>query len=56
MKPTLEQQFEIEAYKQRIKNLDREQCQLALVSLYALMLERDNHYKALLREKWGIGQ
>ncbi|NCJ06656.1 hypothetical protein GS597_09085 [Synechococcales cyanobacterium C] len=54
-KLSVEQEFELAAYRQRIQHLSLEQSHLALVGLYALMLERDAYYQGLLRVKWGIG-
>jgi hypothetical protein len=51
---SLEQQFNIRAFEQQVQDMSREQAQEFLVDLYRQTLLRENSYKSLLKQQWGI--
>lgn len=51
---SLEQQFNIRAFEQQVQDMTHEQAQEFLVSLYRQTLLRENSYKSLLKQQWGI--
>ncbi|MDJ0597191.1 MAG: NblA/ycf18 family protein [Pleurocapsa sp. MO_226.B13] len=51
---SLEQQFSIRAFEMQVQNLTCDQAQEFLVKLYKHMIVRDQMYKKLLKNQWGI--
>lgn len=51
---SLEQQFSIRAFEMQVQNLTCEKAQEFLVQLYKHMIVRDQMYKKLLKNQWGI--
>jgi hypothetical protein len=51
---TLEQEFDIRKFGMLVHQMNREQAQDYLISLYEQMLVRDNLYRSLLKYAWGL--
>jgi uncharacterized protein YaaW (UPF0174 family) len=51
---TIEQQFNLECFKQTVNKMDREAAQSLLVELYTKMIHQENQYKDLVKEQWGF--
>ncbi|WP_404788643.1 NblA/ycf18 family protein [Altericista sp. CCNU0014] len=51
---SLEQQFNIRAFAEQVKDLSREQAQDFLVDLYQQMVVKETMYKGFLMEQLGI--
>jgi hypothetical protein len=51
---TIEQEFEIHTFAEKVKGLTLEEAQQQLKALYALMIRRDAMYKSFLAHEWGI--
>ncbi len=51
---SMEQKFSIRAFEMQVQNLTCEQAQKFLVELYEHMIMRDQMYKKLLKNQWGI--
>lgn len=51
---TLEQEFKQRIFSDRIKSLPEEQVQNLAIELYEQMMLKENTYKALIKEEWGI--
>ncbi|ESA36511.1 phycobilisome degradation protein nbla [Leptolyngbya sp. Heron Island J] len=52
---SLEHQFELKAFEQKVKQLSHEDAQTLLVQLKELMLFQNASFSEILREAWGIG-
>jgi hypothetical protein len=53
---SLEQQFELRSFQDQVEHMSREQCVEMLPKLYKAMMERENAYKQMLKQEWGIGK
>lgn len=51
---SLEQQFELRSFEVQVQTLSREEAQQRLINLCEQMMLRENLYKQMLRDKWGI--
>lgn len=51
---SMEQQFNLAAFETQVKGWNEEETKSALVYLYQQMMLKDNAYKQMLAEKWGI--
>ncbi|MEM6251609.1 MAG: NblA/ycf18 family protein [Cyanobacteria bacterium P01_D01_bin.156] len=51
---SLEQQFELKAFEQQVRQLSHEDTQLLLVQLKELMLFQNASFREILKESWGI--
>ena len=51
---TLEQQFKLCAFKLEIQQMSIEQAHHFLIQMMELMMRRENAYKQLLAQEWGI--
>jgi hypothetical protein len=50
---SLEQQFNIRAFSEQVKSLDREQAQEFLVDLYRQMVVKERMYQSFLKQQLG---
>jgi hypothetical protein len=50
---SLEQQFNIRAFSEQVKSLDREQAQEFLVDLYRQMVVKEKMYQSFLKQQLG---
>lgn len=55
-KLSLEQEFNLKMFADQVQHMSREQAQEFLVKLYRNMVVRDNLYRDILKEAWGIGK
>jgi Phycobilisome degradation protein nblA len=51
---SLEQQFNIRSFEHQVKDMSHAQAQEFLVDLYRQMVVRENSYKSLLKQQWGM--
>ena len=51
---SLEQEFNIRAFKTQVQQMSREQAQEFLVKLYQHMIARENMYKELMKHEWNL--
>jgi Phycobilisome degradation protein nblA len=51
---SLEQQFNVRSFEQRVQGMSREQALHFLVEMYRQMLAQENSYKDLLKHRWGM--
>ncbi|NEP61570.1 MAG: NblA-related protein [Symploca sp. SIO2G7] len=51
---SLEQQFELRAFEQQVKQLSHKDAQLLLVRLKELMLFQNASFREILKDAWGI--
>lgn len=51
---SLEQQFNICSFEHLVRDMSHEQAQEFLVNLYKQMILRENSYKHLLKNQWGL--
>jgi hypothetical protein len=51
---SLEQQFNIRSFEQRVQSMSREQALHFLVEMYRQILAQENSYKELLKHRWGM--
>jgi Phycobilisome degradation protein nblA len=51
---SLEQQFNIRSFEHQVKDMSHAQAQEFLVDLYRQMVLRENSYKSLLKQQWGM--
>jgi hypothetical protein len=51
---SLEQQFNVRAFSEQVKDLTREQAQDFLVDLYQQMVIKETMYKGLLMQQLGL--
>lgn len=54
MELSLEQQFELRSFEVQVQTLSREEAQQRLINLCEQMMLRENLYKQMLRDQWGI--
>ena len=52
---SLEQEFKQRRFSDRVKTLSREQIEELSIELYRQIMLKENMYKALIKEEWGIG-
>ena len=52
---SLEQEFKQRRFADRVKTLSREQIEELSIELYRQIMLKENMYKALIKEEWGIG-
>ena len=53
---SLEQQFEMQVFKQQVQQLSKEDAQALLVQLKETMLHQSAAFSHILKDAWGIGQ
>lgn len=53
---SLEQEFDLRAFSDQVQQLSHEQTQEALLTLRRDMMIRENFYREMLKEAWGIGK
>ncbi|GAC1465842.1 MAG: hypothetical protein NVS2B14_11390 [Chamaesiphon sp.] len=51
---TIEQQLSLHLFEDRVRQMNREDAQEALVNLYREMVTKEVHYKKLIGEQWGM--
>ncbi|KYC40872.1 phycobilisome degradation family protein [Scytonema hofmannii PCC 7110] len=51
---SLEQQFNLRIFEDSVRQMSREQAQNFLIELHEHMMLKDNMYKTLLKQDWGI--
>ncbi|HEY9824360.1 MAG TPA: NblA/ycf18 family protein [Stenomitos sp.] len=51
---SLEQQFNVRAFAEQVKDLTQEQAQSFLVDMYRQMVVKEALYKSLLKQQMGI--
>ena len=51
---SLEQQFDLLAFKLRVERMSQEQAQTMLIDLYEQMMVREMLYKTLLKKRWSL--
>ncbi len=51
---SLEQQFNLRIFEDSVRQMSREQAQNFLIELHEHMILKDNMYKTLLKQDWGI--
>lgn len=51
---SLEQQFNLRIFADYVERMSREQAQEFLIKLHKQMMLKDNLYKNLLKQDWGI--
>ena len=51
---SLEQEFNLKAFQQKVENLSHEQARTALVGLYFQYLRQETYYRNAIKEAWGI--
>ncbi|MGB2926465.1 MAG: NblA/ycf18 family protein [Limnothrix sp.] len=51
---SLEQQFSLRSFETQVQQMDRDQAQEYLVKLYEQMLSRENMYKEVIKNQWGL--
>ena len=56
MELTLEQEFSIHAFADKIQNFNEDQLRDLLVKFYTYDLLKDKAYQDLIKHKWGIGE
>jgi hypothetical protein len=54
MELTLDQEFDLISFEEKVKTLTEEQTKALLVDYYRLMIEKDSLYKHLLATQWGL--
>jgi len=52
---SLEQEFSLRSFRDKVALLNKEQAQDFLVKLYEQMLLRETIYRQLIRNQWDIG-
>lgn len=53
---SLEQEFDLRIFADQVKQMSREQAQEFLINLQKTMIIRDNLYREILKNSWGIGK
>lgn len=53
---SLEQEFNLRTFTDQVQQMSREQAQEYLITLQRTMMVRDNLYRDILKNSWGIGQ
>ncbi|MCM1981474.1 NblA/ycf18 family protein [Lyngbya confervoides] len=51
---SLEQEFNLRSFSEKVKGLSHEEAQEFLVSLYELMIRKESMYKHFLKQEWGL--
>lgn len=51
---SLEQQFNLRIFEDYVRQMSREQAQVFLIELHEHMMLKENMYKTLLKQDWGI--
>jgi Phycobilisome degradation protein nblA len=51
---SLEQKFNLRSFESQVQQMSREQAQEFLVKLYEQMILRENLYKELIEQQWGL--
>ncbi len=51
---SLEQQFNLRTFADKVKTLSREESHEFLVNLYEHMIKKEEMYKHFLKQEWGI--
>ncbi|MFM6003289.1 MAG: NblA/ycf18 family protein [Sphaerospermopsis kisseleviana] len=51
---SIEQQFQIAAFKQQVEEMTLEQAQAFLIMLHEQMIIKEEAYTQLLKHEWGI--
>ena len=51
---SLEQEFDLRIFADRVRNLTSEEAQGLSIELYRRMMLKDNLYEELLQDYWGI--
>lgn len=51
---TLEQEFNLRSFAEKVKHLSHDEAQEFLVSLYELMIKKESMYKKLIKQEWGM--
>lgn len=52
---TVEQEFQIRAFETKVKNLNLKHSKQLLVELYKHSVLKEEMYKRLIKQEWGIG-
>jgi hypothetical protein len=53
---SLEQQFDLRVFTEQVQGMSLEQMQESLVKMHEVMMVRENLYREMLKDAWGIGQ
>lgn len=53
---TLEQEFSQRTFADQVERMSHEQAQAFLINLHREMIARENLYRDMLKEAWGIGR
>jgi RNA binding exosome subunit len=53
---SLEQEFNLRSFAEKVKNLSREEAHEFLVNLYEHMIRKETMYKHFLKQEWGLGE
>lgn len=53
---SLEQEFDLRAFADQVQHMSHEQVQEALLNLRRDMMIRENFYREMLKDAWGIGK
>lgn len=53
---TLEQEFNQRTFADQVQQMSREQAQTFLINLHKEMMTRENLYRDMLKDAWGIGR
>lgn len=53
---SLEQELELRMFTERVRNLSRQEAQNLLVDLYESMMVRENTYREIIKDAWGVGR
>lgn len=53
---SLEQEFDLRVFTEQVKGMSLEQMQESLVKLHEVMMVRENLYREMLKDAWGIGK
>jgi hypothetical protein len=51
---TLEQQFSLRSFEDQVNRMSLEQAQEFLIKLYKHQMEKENFYRHILMNEWGI--
>jgi hypothetical protein len=51
---SLEQQFNLQAFRSQVSQMSQDQAKDFLVKLYEQMMVRETLYKEFLKQQWGI--
>jgi len=54
MQLSLEQELNVRKFQDNVNKMSHKQAQDFLIELYQQMLMRENYYKNLLKQSWGI--